>query len=65
VTVARRGGVAGVAQALLDALPQTQCQRCAYPDCASYAQAIASGVADINQWAWSVWPKCSGVTPNP
>ena len=49
MTLAPRGGVAGVAQALLDALPQTQCQRCAYPDCASYAQAIASGVADINQ----------------
>ena len=44
-----RGGVAGVAARLLDALPQTQCQRCGYPDCASYAQAIASGVADINQ----------------
>jgi electron transport complex protein RnfB len=41
--------VAGVAARLLDALPQTQCQRCGYPDCASYAQAIASGVADINQ----------------
>ena len=46
---ALRGGVAGVTQQLLDALPQTQCQRCGYPDCASYAQAIASGVADINQ----------------
>ena len=44
-----RGGVAGVAARLLDALPQTQCQRCGYPDCASYAQAMASGVADINQ----------------
>lgn len=43
------GGVAGVAQRVLDALPQTQCQRCGYPDCASYAQAIASGIADINQ----------------
>ena len=42
-------GVAGVAQQVLDALPQTQCQRCGYPDCESYAQAIASGVADINQ----------------
>ena len=30
-------------------LPQTQCTRCAYPDCAGYAQAIASGVAAINQ----------------
>ena len=31
------------------ALPQTQCTRCGYPDCASYAQAIAAGSADINQ----------------
>lgn len=31
------------------ALPQTQCQRCGYPDCAQYAQAIADGVAEINQ----------------
>ena len=30
-------------------LPQTQCTRCGYPDCASYAQAIAQGEADINQ----------------
>jgi electron transport complex protein RnfB len=31
------------------ALPQTQCTRCGYPDCAAYAQAIASGEAEINQ----------------
>jgi Na+-translocating ferredoxin:NAD+ oxidoreductase subunit B len=31
------------------ALPQTQCTRCDYPDCLSYAQAIAAGEADINQ----------------
>ncbi len=31
------------------ALPQTQCQRCGYPDCAQYAQAIADGAAEINQ----------------
>jgi electron transport complex protein RnfB len=31
------------------ALPQTQCTRCGYPDCAGYAQAIADGQADINQ----------------
>ncbi|RZI82399.1 MAG: electron transport complex subunit RsxB [Rubrivivax sp.] len=30
-------------------LPQTQCTRCGFPDCASYAQAIAQGQADINQ----------------
>lgn len=31
------------------ALPQTQCTRCGYPDCAAYAQAIAEGAAPINQ----------------
>lgn len=31
------------------ALPQTQCTRCGYPDCATYAQAIATGSAAINQ----------------
>ncbi|RQO58791.1 electron transport complex subunit RsxB [Paucibacter sp. KBW04] len=31
------------------ALPQTQCTRCGYPDCHSYAQAIAQGEANINQ----------------
>lgn len=31
------------------ALPQTQCTRCGFPDCAAYAQAIASGGAAINQ----------------
>lgn len=30
-------------------LPQTQCTRCGYPDCNSYAQAIAKGEAGINQ----------------
>jgi Na+-translocating ferredoxin:NAD+ oxidoreductase subunit B len=31
------------------ALPQTQCTRCGYPDCAGYAQAMAAGEAEINQ----------------
>ncbi|MDW5441876.1 electron transport complex subunit RsxB [Polaromonas sp. SM01] len=30
-------------------LPQTQCTRCGYPDCAAYAEAIAAGQAEINQ----------------
>ncbi len=34
---------------LLDALPQTQCTRCGYPDCAAYAGAMARGEAPINQ----------------
>ncbi len=34
---------------LNDALPQTQCTRCGYPDCAAYALAMAQGQAAINQ----------------
>ncbi|NBW79583.1 MAG: electron transport complex subunit RsxB [Betaproteobacteria bacterium] len=34
---------------ILDALPQTQCTRCGYPDCAGYAAAIAHESAPINQ----------------
>jgi electron transport complex protein RnfB len=34
---------------LLAVLPQTQCTRCGYPDCAAYAQALHEGSADINQ----------------
>ena len=30
-------------------LPQTQCAQCGYPGCRPYAEAIASGDADINQ----------------
>ncbi|MFO6421676.1 RnfABCDGE type electron transport complex subunit B [Hylemonella sp. W303a] len=38
-----------LAQLILDALPQTQCQRCGYPDCAAYAQAIVDQGAAINR----------------
>jgi len=34
---------------ILAVLPQTQCTRCGYPDCAAYAQALSAGEADINQ----------------
>ncbi len=34
---------------VLDALPQTQCTRCAYPDCEAYARAIVEEHAPINQ----------------
>ena len=30
-------------------LPQTQCTRCGFPDCASYAEALASGATNINR----------------
>jgi len=39
----------GLAARINTALPQTQCTRCGYPDCAAYAEAIADGAAPINQ----------------
>ena len=41
--------MAALAVKVLAVLPQTQCTRCGYPDCAAYAQAIAQGTAGINQ----------------
>ena len=38
-----------LATRILAVLPQTQCTRCGYPDCAAYAQAIAQQEADIDQ----------------
>ncbi len=40
---------AALADQLDAALPQTQCTRCGYPDCRSYAQAMASAEADFNR----------------
>ena len=40
---------ATLVEALLDALPQTQCTRCGYPDCRGYAEAIALDGVDINR----------------
>ncbi len=40
---------AALAEALLAALPQTQCRRCGYADCRGYADAMAAGSADINR----------------
>lgn len=40
---------ASLAEQINDALPQTQCQRCGYDDCRAYADAIAQGIAAINQ----------------
>jgi Na+-translocating ferredoxin:NAD+ oxidoreductase subunit B len=36
-------------QAIDALLPQTQCQRCSYADCRSYAEAIQTGEAEINR----------------
>ena len=38
-----------LADRIEDALPQTQCTRCGYPDCRAYAEAIARGEAGITQ----------------
>lgn len=38
-----------LADRIEDALPQTQCTRCGYPDCRAYAEAIARGEAGIAQ----------------
>jgi electron transport complex protein RnfB len=38
-----------LADVLDAALPQTQCTRCGYPDCRGYAEAIATGAAEINR----------------
>jgi Na+-translocating ferredoxin:NAD+ oxidoreductase subunit B len=37
------------ARSIHAALPQTQCTRCGFPDCAGYAEAVAQGEAAINQ----------------
>jgi len=42
-------GVASLAQRIDALLPQTQCTRCGYPDCRSYADAVATGAAALNQ----------------
>ena len=41
--------LASLASRIHAVLPQTQCTRCGYPDCAAYAEAIAQGQAAINQ----------------
>jgi electron transport complex protein RnfB len=38
-----------LADQIEDLLPQTQCTKCGYPACRPYAEAIASGEANINQ----------------
>jgi len=48
-TLTAPSATSALAEALDDALPQTQCTRCGYPDCHSYAVAMASGEAGINR----------------
>lgn len=45
----RAGPASPLAARILEVLPQTQCTRCGYPDCAAYADAIAQERASINQ----------------
>ncbi|HEX4234595.1 MAG TPA: RnfABCDGE type electron transport complex subunit B [Caldimonas sp.] len=42
-------GAQALVEAVLDALPQTQCRRCGYADCRGYAEAIASEGTAINR----------------
>jgi len=42
-------GAIALADALLDALPQTQCTRCGYADCRGYALAMAGEGSAINR----------------
>ncbi len=49
LTATPSSGVASLAQRIDALLPQTQCTRCGYPDCRSYADAVASGAAKLNQ----------------
>ena len=41
--------MSALAESIDAVLPQTQCTRCGYPACRPYAEAVASGEADINQ----------------
>jgi electron transport complex protein RnfB len=49
VTHPDTSNLASLIKRLDAALPQTQCTRCGYPDCAAYAEAIAESTAQINQ----------------
>jgi electron transport complex protein RnfB len=49
VTHPDTSNLASLIKRLHTALPQTQCTRCGYPDCAAYAEAIAESTAQINQ----------------
>ena len=40
---------ASLASRIDAALPQTQCTRCGFPDCATYAEALAAGDTDLNR----------------
>ena len=46
-----KSAVPASADAIDHLLPQTQCERCGYPGCLPYAQAIADGKAAINRCA--------------
>ena len=41
--------MSGITERIDALLPQTQCTKCGYPACRQYAEAIATGEAEINQ----------------
>ena len=47
--MAATAGQTRLAARIDDALPQTQCTRCGFPDCRGYSEAIAFDNADINR----------------
>ncbi|HEY6513611.1 MAG TPA: electron transport complex subunit RsxB [Burkholderiaceae bacterium] len=47
--MAASAGQTRLAARIVDALPQTQCTRCGFPDCRGYAEAIAYDDAAINR----------------
>jgi electron transport complex protein RnfB len=47
--VTTAASLAHLTERLNDALPQTQCTRCGFPECRAYAAAMAEGRAGINQ----------------
>ena len=47
--MAAPAGQTRLAARIEDALPQTQCTRCGFPDCRGYAEAIAFDNAEINR----------------
>ena len=49
ILVSRNNTNDSLADTINALLPQTQCGRCDYPNCKSYATAIIQGRADINQ----------------
>jgi len=48
-TVLSQSSSSSLLKQLDEALPQTQCTKCGYPDCHAYAKAMADGEANLNR----------------